>query len=81
VQSAPEHQPGPSAKSALAGTESLKVDKPLSSQVERTTPDPPKPSCPKDARGSPGAGGAPTSPTRAVSGQDPAGTTSRPEPA
>jgi hypothetical protein len=73
--------PDPSAKSAPAGTKSLKVDKSPSSQAERTTPDPPKPSCPKDARGSPGAGDAPTSPTHVVLGQDPAGTSSRPEPA
>jgi hypothetical protein len=56
------------------------VDKPPSPQTERIAPDPPKPSSPKGVCGSPGAGGAPTSPTRAAPGQDPAGTSSGPEP-
>jgi hypothetical protein len=48
----------PSMKSAPAGGESLKVDKPLSPQAERNALDSSKPSSPKDAQGSPGAGGA-----------------------
>jgi hypothetical protein len=60
--------PDSSAKSALVDGESPKVDKPLSPQAERTTPEPTKPSSTKDARGSPSDGGAPTSPTCAASG-------------
>jgi hypothetical protein len=57
------------------------VDKPLSPQAERTTPEPMKPSSTKDARGSPSDGGAPTSPTCAASGQNSTGTSSGSEPA
>jgi hypothetical protein len=54
--------PDPSVKSAPAGIESPKVDKPPIPQAERTVPDSLKPSSPKGAQGSPGAGGASTSP-------------------
>jgi hypothetical protein len=70
----------PSVKSALAGGETQKVDKPLSPQAERTAPDSLKPSSPKGARGSPSADGAVTSPTRVASCPDPADTSSVPEP-
>jgi hypothetical protein len=72
MQSAKDFSPDSATKSAPIGNESPKVDKPPSPQVERTVPDPPKPSSPKDARGFPGAGSALTSPSRAASGQDPA---------
>jgi hypothetical protein len=81
MQSAKDFNPDSAAKSAPIGNESPKVDKPPSPQVERTVPDPPKPTSPKDAQGFPGAGSALTSPSRAASGQDPASTSSRLDPA
>jgi hypothetical protein len=66
--------PDPSAKSAPAGGESPKVDKPPRPQAERTMPNSPKPSSPKDARGPLGSGGALTSPIHAAPGQDSTGT-------
>jgi hypothetical protein len=68
-------------KSAPAGGESPKVDKPLNPHTERTAPDSPKPSSPKDVQGSPGACGALTSSTHATLSQDAASTSSGPEPA
>jgi hypothetical protein len=68
------------AKSTPVGDESPKVDKPLSPQDGKTTPDSSKPSSPKGVHGSPGAGGAPTSPTRGASDQDPADASSVPGP-
>jgi hypothetical protein len=66
----------PSTKSTPAGGESLKVDKHLSPQAEKTAPDSLKPSSPKGVQGSPGAGGAPTSPTRATPDHNPMGASS-----
>jgi hypothetical protein len=66
--------------SALFGGKSPTVDKPPRPQAERTVPNPPKPSSTKDTQGSPGSGGALTSPTHAIPGQDPTGTSSGPEP-
>jgi hypothetical protein len=70
-----------SAKSAPVGGESLKVDKPPSPQADKTALEPLKPPSPKDARGSPSTGGAPPSPTHVVSGHNPVGASSGPEPA
>jgi hypothetical protein len=63
----------PSMKSALADSESPKVDKPPSPQAERTMPDSPKPSSPKGAQGSPSVDGALTSPNRTALDKDPTG--------
>jgi hypothetical protein len=69
-----------SVKSTLAGGESLRVDKPLSPQAEKTVPDSPKPSSPKGVQDSPGAGNVPTSPTLATLDHDPASASSLPGP-
>jgi hypothetical protein len=68
------------AKSTPTDGESPKVDKPSSSQAEKTTPDSLKPSNPKGPQGSPGVGGAPTAPTHAAPDHGPAGASLVPGP-
>jgi hypothetical protein len=62
--------------STLASGESLKVDKPLSLEAEKTVPDSLKPSSPKGVQGSPSASGALTSLTCAAPDHDPTGASS-----
>jgi hypothetical protein len=72
---------GSSAKSALVGSESPKVDKPSIPQADKTAPKPSKPPGPKDVQGSPGTGGAMPSPIGAASDHNTVGASSGPEPA
>jgi hypothetical protein len=67
-------------KSAPVGAESQKVDKPLSPQAEKSTPEPLKPPSPKGVPNPADAESAPTSPTRATSSHVDVGTSLMPEP-
>jgi hypothetical protein len=68
-------------KSVPAGSESLKVDKPPSPQVEITTSQPPKPPSLKGVQGPINTKGALTSPTHVASSRDAASNSPRPKPA
>jgi hypothetical protein len=67
-------------KSTPVSGDSLKVDKPLSPQAEKSTPEPLKPSSPKGVPNPTGPESAPTSLTRATSSHDDAGTSPRLKP-
>jgi hypothetical protein len=73
--------PESSVKSASAGGESPKVDKPLSPQAERTVPDSSKPLSPKGVLNNTSAESALTSPPHAASSHDAVDTSPRLEPA
>jgi hypothetical protein len=68
-----------SAMRVPVGGESPKVDKPLSPQAEKTTPEPLKPLSPTGAQSPISAGGTPTSPTHVASGHDDAHNSPRSE--